>query len=169
MLQLASLVHRWLATFLDCDSQRVVATTEVLDERSRLRQTIELFVPAAATSTSESAAMYECCRWASMIMLAVEKLGRPIHVTAKQIRLRPRLCRRLHQTNLTALWGKYKGLLFWVTAVCHFATAGQCFPLMGTALFAQISQELAMSELCEKLAIKPLKRLKGFERMCCVR
>jgi len=101
-------------------------------------------------------------------LLAVEKRNRPIHVIAKEIRLHPRLVRRLRMTNLTGLWGNRRGLLFWVTAVCHFATAGQCFPLMCTTIFARISQELAMSEWCEELAVKPLRRLKEFERLCCV-
>ncbi|KAJ9637085.1 hypothetical protein H2204_005009 [Knufia peltigerae] len=59
------------------------------------------------------------------------------------------------------------GLLFWVAAICQFSTVGQCFPLLCTTLFARFAQELAMSEDCAQIAVKPLKGLKQFEGLCC--
>jgi hypothetical protein len=167
MLRLARLTHRWLATFLDGDSQIQVPTEELLEERRRLRQEIDAFLPVARTSNSEMEAMYECCRWASFVLLTVEKFSVPIYIAAKQVRIHPRLIRRLRMTDLSNLWGPRRGLLFWVAAVCDFATAGQCFPLLCTALLARLAQEIAMLDCCSEVAIKPLKRLKYFESLCC--
>ena len=167
MLLLARLMHRWLVTFLDVECHQVLPTETLLDERAMLRQQVERFEPVSATSHSESDAMYESCRWASLVLLAVEEKGIPIQLAAKHhVRIRPRLVRRLRMTNLTDLWGPHRGLLFWVTAVCYFATAGQCFPLICTTLFARFTQEFAMSPYCFEIAIKPLKRLKTFENLC---
>lgn len=167
MLQLARLVYRWLATFLDGDSDQVPAGESTLDVRAALRQQIESFAPVPQTSNNEADAMYECCRWACLVLLAVERDGVPIHVVARYVRIRPRLIRRLRMTGLSSLWGVHRGLLFWIAAVCHYATAGQCFPLMCTTLFARFTQEMAMSESCFEIAIKPLRRLKTFESLCC--
>jgi len=167
MLLLAGLMHKWLSTFLDGDSQIKVPTQVLLEERTSLRDRIEGFVPVARTSNMEADAMYESCRWASLVLLAVEKLSVPIHVVAKHVRIRPRLITRLRITDLSNLWGTCKGLLFWVNAICHFATAGQCFPLLCETLFARFVQEVAMSDSCSEIAIKPLRRLKQFESLCC--
>ena len=167
VLLLAGLMHRWLATFLDRDIHKLVPTGSLLEERASLRQQIEAFESVAGASNSEAGAMYESCRWASLVLLAVEKQSIPIHVAAKCVRIRPRLVRRLRMTDLSGLWGTHRGLLFWVTAVCYFATAGQCFPLICTTLFARFTQEIAMSSSCSEIAIKPLRRLKTFESLCC--
>jgi len=167
MLLLAGLVHGWLATFLDRDSNRMVSSGELLEERASLRQRIEGFLPMARNSNVEAEARYECCRWASLILLAVDKLSIPILVAAKHVRFSPRLTQCLRMTDLPQLWGIRKGLLFWVTAVCHFATVGQCYPLLCTALLARFSQEFAMSDCCSETAIKPLRKLKQFESLCC--
>lgn len=166
MIELVGLMHRWLATFLDADSRVMVPTKELSDERASLRCSIEAFEPMTATSHIEIEAMFECCRWASLILLAVESMSSPIYVVAKQVRMRPRLIRRLRMTDLSNSWGNRRGLLFWVAAVCHFAIAGQCFPLIPTTIFARLSQELAMSDCCTETAIKPLRRLKLFESLC---
>ena len=167
ILQLAGRVHRWLETFLDGDSHQISSTKTVLEIRATLRRHIECFEPVAASSMDERDAMYESCRWASLVLLAVEKDGVPIRTAAQYVRIRPRLIRRLRMTDLSSLWGIRKGLLFWIAAVCHYATAGQCYPLMCTTLFAQFTQEMAMSESCSEIAIKPLRRLKTFESLCC--
>lgn len=167
MLLLAGLTHRWLATFLDRESCGTVSTCYIKDERANLRQRIERFVAVTGTFNIEAEAMYECCRWASLMLLEVEKLSIPIHIAAKHVRSRPRLIRCLRMTDLTNLWGIRRGLLFWVTAICHFSTAGQCFPLLTTTLFARFAQEIAMSDCCAEIAIKPLMRLKLFESLCC--
>ena len=163
---LAGFVHRWLATFLDGDCRELLPSETMLDERAILREQIERFEPVSATSNSESDAMYESCRWASLVLLAVEEQGIPIHIAAKHVRIRPRLVRRLRMTDLSSLWGARRGLLFWVTSVCYFATAGQCFPLICTTLFARFTQEFAMSPYCSEIAIRPLRRLKTFESLC---
>jgi hypothetical protein len=167
LLLLTGLTHRWLATFLDGDSHEVMPTQILLEERAKLRQKIVSFPPVAGSSHIESEAMYECCRWASLILLAVEKLRVPVHVAAKHVRIQPRLVRRLRMTDLANLWGIRKGLLFWVAATCHFATFGQCFPLLCTTLFARFTQEIAMLDYCSEIALKPLRRLKEFESLCC--
>jgi hypothetical protein len=167
MLLLTVLVSTWLATFLDGDSHILIPTKKSLEERANLRQKIEKCVLVAKTSNIEAVAMYECCRWASMVLLTVEKLCIPIHVAAKHVRIRPRLVSRLRMTDLSSLWGIRKGLLFWVTIICHFATARQCFPLLCTTLLARMTQEIATSDCCSEIAIKPLKRLKKFESLCC--
>jgi hypothetical protein len=167
VLLLVRLMHRWLGTFLDRNGHGLVPTEIVLEEREGLRQSIESFLPVAKTSVIESEAVYECCRWASSILLAVERLRIPIYLAAKIIRIQPRLIARLRMTNLSNLWGIHKGLLFWVTAVCHLSTAEQCFPLLCTALLARFAQEFAMSDCCSEIAIKPWTRLKQFENLCC--
>ena len=166
MLLLASLMHRWLATFLDRTSNPLVPTEDLLEERASLRQLIEGFLPVAKNRNLEADARYECCRWASLILLAVDKLRIPIYAAAKHVRISPRLTHCLRMTDMAQLWGIRRGLLFWVTAVCHFATVGQCYNLLCTALLARFSQEFAMSH-CVETAIKPLRRLKRFEKLCC--
>jgi hypothetical protein len=168
MLLLAGLMHSWLSTFLDRDCNVQVVTKESLNERASLRQCIESFTPVSEASKSETEAMYETCRWASLILLEVEMLGIPIYVAAKDVRIPPRIIKRLRMTDLTNLWGRHKGLLFWVAAMCHFATATHGFPLLCSTLFARFSQETAMSDHCSEIAIKPLKRLKLFESICCL-
>jgi hypothetical protein len=167
MLLLAGFMHRWLATFLDGDNCELVPTKEILEDRASIRQMIENFVPGARPSAIEAEAMYDCCRWASLILLKVENLNIPIHVAARHVRIKPRLVRLLRMTDLSNLWGIHKGLLFWVAATCHFSTAGQCFPLLCTTVLAQFAQEMAMSECSSEIAIVPLRRLKQFEKLCC--
>ena len=167
MLSLADLTHQWLATFLDRDGQGRIATNELLEERTNLRRRIELLQPTSEMSSIEAEAMYESCRWATLILLSVEKLHIPIRVAPEYVADEPRLISRLRKTDLSSLWGCRKGLLFWIVAVCHFSSAGKCLPLLCTTLFAQFSQELAMSDACLEIAIKPLRRLKQFEILCC--
>ena len=137
------------------------------EERLNLRERIECFLPIPGTSNLEAEAMYESCRWASLMLLEVEKLSVPIYVAAKHVQIRPRLIKRLRMTDLSNLWGIRKGLLFWVAAICHFATAGQCFPLLTTTVFARFAPQMAMLDCCSDVAIKPLRRLKQFESLCC--
>ena len=167
MLLLPHLTHRWFATFLDGDGHRPITTNELLEERAGLRQEIEQFEPISTMTNLETEAMYESCRWASLILLSVEKLCIPINVAQNHVPNDPRLIARLRKTDLTDLWGCHKGLLFYVVAICHFSSAGKCLPLLGTTLFARFSQELAMSDCCFEIAIKPLRRLKQFEILCC--
>lgn len=167
MLLLADFTYKWLATFLDRDSNRLESTKELLEMRASLRQRIEGFMPVARNSYVEAEAKYECCRWASLVLLKVDKLAIPIYVAARHVRISPRLTQCLRMTDLPQLWGLHKGLLFWVTAVCHFATVGRCFSVLCTALLARFTQEFAMSEYCSEIAIKPLRRLKQFESLCC--
>jgi len=167
ILLLAGLLHRWLATFLDKENHILVSTEELLEERANLRRKIESFAPAAKNSNAEAEAMYECCRWAGLILLEVEKLSIPIYVAATHVRIKPRLIRRLRMTDLSNLWGIRRGLLLWVTATCQSATAGQCFPLLCTTLFARFVQEIAMSHSCSEIVITPVRRLKLFESLCC--
>ncbi len=167
MLLLAELTHRWLATFLDIDRCDMAPNLEAQEELANLRERIERFSLIAGASSTEAEAMYESCRWASLILLAVEKLSIPIHVATKYVRDKPRLIKRLRMTDLSNLWGNHKGLLFWVAAVCHFASAGQCFPLLTTALFARFAPQMATLDCCSEIAIMPLRRLKLFESLCC--
>ncbi|KAE9376531.1 hypothetical protein N431DRAFT_554920 [Stipitochalara longipes BDJ] len=167
MLKLAGTTHKWLATFLGGDSQILVPTKDVLEERSSLREAMEAFEPVGKISNCESEAMYECCRWASLVLLKVEKLRIPIYAAAKHARIHPRLTRRLRMTDLSNLWGKWRGLLFWVAAVCDFCTAGQCFPLLCTTLLARMAQEISLLDCSHEVGIKALKRLKVFESICC--
>lgn len=167
ILVLARTVQRWFSTFLDGSENVSVPTKQVLQDRRALRQNIESFEPVTAALSPEWEAMYECCRWSSLVMLAVENLSIPIHAAAKQVRIQPRLIRRLRMTDLRNLWGPQRGLLFWVASICHFSTAGQCFPLLGTTIFARITQDIALSNYFSASAIKPLKRLKHFETLCC--
>jgi hypothetical protein len=167
MLRLAGLTHSWLATFLDNDGHELALTEELLEERANLRHMIECFPPVGKASHREADAMYESCRWASLLLLTVERRNLPIHVAAKIVLIRPRLVKRLRTTDLTNLWGIRKGLLFWVVTMCHYATAGQCFPLLCTAVLARMTQEIAMLDCCAELSIKPLRRLKLFESLCC--
>jgi len=167
MIVLAGLVHRWLGTFFDYDSCKLAPNIDAQEARAWLRRKIERYSPIAGTSIVEAEAMYECCRWASLILLAVEELGIPFHAAAKRVRIQPRLVRRLRMTDLSNLWGPRRGLLFWVAAICHFCTAGECFPLLTTTLFARFATQMAMLDCCSEIAIKPLRRLKLFESLCC--
>jgi hypothetical protein len=167
MLLLTSLTHKWLATFLDKDSLVLTLTNELLQERVTLRQQIESFAPASKSSDVEAEAMYDCCRRVSLVLLAAEKRGVPIHVAAKHVESKPKITKLFRKTDLSGLWGNHKGLLFWVAATCQFATAGQCFPLLCTTLLARLVQELSMSNTCAETAINSLKRLKQFESSCC--
>ena len=167
MLLLAGIMHRWLATFLDGDSHGLMSTKTLLEKRASLRQRIECSAHVAITSSTEAQAMYESCRRASLILLAAEKLSVSIRVAAKHVRVEPRLVECLRMTDLSNLWGVHKGLLFWVAAICNLDTAGRCFPLLSTTLLARFTQEIAISDYCSEIAVKPLRRLKQFESLCC--
>lgn len=169
MLLLTSLMHRWLATFVDGDGHRLMTTETVLEERAGLRQRVEQSEPMSRTTSVETEAMYESCRWASLILLSVERLRIPIHVAPKHVPDESRLVALLRKTDLLNLWGCRKGLLFWVVAVCHFSSAGKCLPLLCTTHFARFSHDLAMSDCCFEIAIKPLRKPKQFEPLCCRR
>ncbi|KAL6815264.1 hypothetical protein GGI42DRAFT_338618 [Trichoderma sp. SZMC 28013] len=167
MLSLTTLMQKWLATFLDENNQLLPLTRELAQKRTDLREGIESFTPATITSNVEEEAMYECCRLVTSILLAAEKLRIPIHAAAKHVGSKLNLTQSFRQTDLTNLWGRHKGLLFWVAATCQFATASQCSPLLCTTLLARLVQELSMSNLYTEIAIGSLKRLKQFESLCC--
>ena len=169
MLLLTSLSRKWLATFLDADGNQVMSTISSLKERAELRQDLERFGTLSKDSVSEAGAMYESCRWASLILLSTEKLKIPLHIAPNYVQDKPRVIAHLRKTNVSDLWGSHKGLLLWVSAVCHFSSAGKCLPLLCTTLFARVSQELAMLDCFAEAAIKPLKMLRQFEMICCQR
>ncbi|KAL6690903.1 hypothetical protein J3F84DRAFT_403938 [Trichoderma pleuroticola] len=167
MLLLAALMQKWLATFLDENDQLLPLTQEVLQKRADLRETIESFAPATIKSNVEEEAMYECCRFVTSMLLAAEKLRIPIHAAAKHVESKLNMTQSFRQTDVTNLWGRHKGLLFWVAATCQFATASQCSPLLCTTLLARLVQELSMSNVYTEIAISSLKRLRQFESLCC--
>ncbi|KAF2672740.1 hypothetical protein BT63DRAFT_135270 [Microthyrium microscopicum] len=167
MLLLASLTHKWFRTFVDEDSREPSPTPELLQERASLRQQIELFPPAAKDSHYEPEAMYECCRWASGLLLAVQRLGLPIKIAKDHSWIQPRLSKRLRMTDLPSLWGRHRGLLFWIISSCHFVTWGTCFPLLMTTMLAKFTQQIAMTDDWHDIAVVPLRRLKLFESICC--
>lgn len=166
MVLLTILTHQWFATFLDGDGGATLPTDELLKRRAELRHRIEQFEPMACATSIETEAMYECCRWASLIMLSVEEFRIPLHAAPSHVPDKPRVIANLRRTDLSNLWGARRGLLFWVITVCHFSSAGKCLPLLCTTLFARFSQELAMLDGCFEVAIKPLRRLKQFEILC---
>ncbi|KAN0116953.1 hypothetical protein V8E51_002930 [Hyaloscypha variabilis] len=167
MLNLVGLAHKWLATFLDGDGRMPVPTEDILEQRSRLRAVLETFEPVTKAWCCEAEAMYSCCLWATLVLLKVERLSVPIYVAAKYTRSQPKLTRRMRTTDLSNLWGNRRGLLFYVAAVCDFSTAGQCYPLLCTTLFARMAQEISMLDCSAEVGIKALRRLKFFESMCC--
>ena len=167
VLLLTDLSRKWLATFLDADGHQVITTISSLKERARLRQRLERFGTVSNESSSEASAMYESCRWASLILLSMEKQKILFQIAPKHVQDQPRVIAHLRKTNLLDLWGSHKGLLLWVIAVCHFSSAGKCLPLLCTTLFARVSQELAMSDCFVEAAIKPLRMLRQFEMICC--
>ncbi|KAI1614707.1 hypothetical protein EDD37DRAFT_410916 [Exophiala viscosa] len=168
MLALEEVVHGWFSTFLDDEDHPSFATQEVSEQRETLREEIVRIVSITKTPETGEEGMYECCRWASLMLLAVEEEGVPIPVAATHhVQIQPRLVRCLRMTDLSDLWGVHKGLLFWVAALCHAASAGQCFPLLCTTLLARFAQAISMSGYCSEMAIKPLRRLKAFEALCC--
>ncbi|KAL6786387.1 hypothetical protein J3E68DRAFT_447317 [Trichoderma sp. SZMC 28012] len=167
MMLLTALMQQWLATFLDENDQLLPLTQELLQKRADLREKIERFAPATMKSNAEEEAMYECCRHVTSMLLTAEKLRIPIHAAAKHVESKLNLTKSFRQTDLTNLWGRHKGLLFWVAATCQFATASQCSPLLYTTLLARLVQELSMSNIYTEIALGSLKRLKQFEGLCC--
>ena len=161
-------MHQWFSTFLDDNGHPSITTQEVLVQRELLREEIVQIVSITKTPETEAEAMHECCRWASLMLLAVEEKGVPIHIAAAHhVQIWPRLVRCLRMTDLANLWGNHKGVLFWVAALCHASSAGQCFPLLCTTLLARFAQAISMSGYCLDMAIKPLRRLREFEALCC--
>ncbi|KAL7794938.1 hypothetical protein V8C43DRAFT_321688 [Trichoderma afarasin] len=167
LMLLTALMQKWLATFLDENDQLLPLTQELLQKRADLREKIESFAPATMKSNAEEEAMYECCRHVTSMLLTAEKLRIPIHAAAKHVESKLNLTKSFRQTDLTNLWGRHKGLLFWVAATCQFATASQCSPLLYTTLLARLVQELSMSDVYTEIALGSLKRLKQFESLCC--
>ncbi|KAL7933081.1 hypothetical protein V8C35DRAFT_327860 [Trichoderma chlorosporum] len=167
MLLLAGLVHKWLATFFDGNHAVLALTDELLQKRINFRKAIENFAPATMNSNVKEEAMYECCRHVTSVLLASERQRISIHIAAKHLQLRPKITKLFPQTDLTNLWGRHRGLLFWVAVTYQCATASQCFPFLCTALLARLSQELSMSRICAEITVKSLKRLKFFESLCC--
>lgn len=167
LLLFTNLVHMWLSTFLDKENAMSALTDEILQKRAAIRQRIESFEPATENGSSDTEIIYECCRRAGLILLAVAERKMPFHVAAKHVENKPSITKLLRMTDLPGLWGNRKGLLFWVAATLQFATARQCFPLLSTTLLAHLVQELSMSTACAEAAVNSLKRLKMFESLCC--
>lgn len=167
LMLLTALMQKWLATFLDENDQLLPLTQELLRNRADLREKIETFAPAITKSSVEEEAMYECCRLVTSMLLTAEKLRISIHAASKHVESKINLTNSFRQTDLTNLWGRHKGLLFWVAATCQFATASQCSPLLYTTLLARLVQELSMSNIYTEIALASLKRLKQFESLCC--
>jgi hypothetical protein len=166
-LLIAELTHKWLGTFLDGDSKVLVPTEERLRQRASFRQQLERFGAAEKNSDIEAVHIYEGCRWATRVLLTVEKMSISISAAEEYLESRPRPVQRLRMTNLANLWGKRRGLLFWITIVCHFSIAGHCFPLLCETLLAHFTHEMAMTTIGAEIGIKPLRRLKTFESLCC--
>ncbi|KAL6828850.1 hypothetical protein J3E69DRAFT_354470 [Trichoderma sp. SZMC 28015] len=167
LMLLTALMQKWLATFLDENDQLLPLTQELLQKRADLREKIESFAPATMKSNAEEEAMCECCRHVISMLLTAEKLRIPIHAAAKHVESKLNLTKSFRQTDLTNLWGRHRGLLFWVAATCQFATASQCSPLLYTTLLARLVQELSMSNIYTEIALGSLKRLKQFEGLYC--
>lgn len=164
---LGRMLHSWIATFLDKNNNEVDLSAAVSDRRHLLRRKIEHFVGVTISVTNAETAMLACCQWATLIMLKVDQYGMPIWKAARDTAMRPRLVSCLRMTNLGSLWDGKAGILFWVVAVCHCATTGQCFPLLTTALQARFAHIMALSERYHAIGITPLTRLYRFERLCC--
>ncbi|GAM91173.1 hypothetical protein ANO11243_092200 [Dothideomycetidae sp. 11243] len=159
-------VHQWLMTFLDTDSRVVARTCAILAKRKELRVIIEVFLRQAQPTDTPCAAMYACCHWAATVMLKMEEDKTTIAAAALKVRIQPRLTRRLRMTNLDTLWDEYKGLLFWVTALCHEATLRHCFPLLTTAISTHFVHDMAMASYGWDVGVKPLNMLRTFEKLC---
>lgn len=164
---LARLTHCWIATFLDRKSQAITLTDAVLQSRLHLRQEIERFIDVDVSITNEQTAVLACCRWATSIMLKVDQAKVPIWKAAQEIPTQPNVVAWLRMTSLRNLWNSKSGYLFWVVSIYHQATAGQCFPLLTTALQAHFAHIMAQSEQYHAIAIVPLSRLFLFERVSC--
>jgi hypothetical protein len=163
---LGRLMHSWVATFLDETNREVDPTEMVLRRRLDLRGEIEHFIGVVVPVKNAETAMLACCQWATSIMLKVDRHSIPISKAAQMTRMRPRLVGCLRLTNLSNMWDDRRGMLFWVAAICHRATAGQCFPLLTTALQARFAHVMALSERYHAIGITSLTRLYLFERRC---
>ena len=102
MLSLTGLTHSRVATFFSEESYNTTPTPSTLEKRVRLRESLSRFPPIIKTSITTEA-MYAPCRWAGLMMLAVESLHILIHLAVQHVRIQPRLIKRLHTTNLAKI------------------------------------------------------------------
>lgn len=163
---LGRLMHGWIATFLDKDDEAIESTEQILRQRLWFRHKLCQHMEKDTVRMPEGA-VYASCRWAASLILKAEQLRVSFYVAAQEITMQPRLVKCLRMTDLVNLWGNQRGLLFWVTSVCHLATSEHCYPLLSTGLYAQFAHEMALTEEIYERGLKPLKRLRKFEEICC--
>lgn len=160
---LATLMHKWICTFLDEDNQGVELTDSILQERNRLCQRIELLRNDGKTIATSADAEYACCWWATSVLLRAELLGISLASAAELTQIQPRLVKCLRITDLATLWGRRKGLLFWVVAISHLATVKRCISLLTTALYTHFALEISSSMSLYQICIPQLQRLRKLE------
>lgn len=163
---LGRLMHGWVATFLDKNDEVIESTEQILRQRLWFRQKLNQQMEKSTIRLPEGA-VYASCRWAASVILKAEQRKVSFYHAAEEVTMKPRLVSILRMTDLIHLWRKQKGLLFWVTSVCHSTTSDHCFPLLPIGLYAQFAHHLALAEENHEVATRPLKRLRKFEELCC--
>jgi hypothetical protein len=164
---LGRMLRSWIGTFFNADNEQIPLTDDIQQRRQYLRQTIEHYIGVKIRVASPETAMLACCQWATRIMLSVEQNGVPIGIAAEHTTMQPRLVMCLRMTDLSTLWGRDRGMLFWVVSICHRATLGRCFPLLTTALMARFSHIMALSDQYQAISLSPMGRSDLFESICC--
>ncbi|KAK6384856.1 hypothetical protein LTS17_002419 [Exophiala oligosperma] len=102
---------------------------------------------------------YEACCITISLMLEAEANGCSISEAAHLVPESQSLSHILRRTDLAHLWGRYPGLLYWVTLICHIVIKPDPEQLISTMVLAHITQTLAASDIPLPVAIQPIKEL----------
>lgn len=112
----------------------------------------------------DALSIYKACTLTTRIMLHAEARNLPLSYIADTIPEASELSALLRKTDLTNLWGDYKGLLYWVTIICHVTAPRNQFRLTSTTVLAHSSQVFATSHCLLDAALAPLQMLLRFGR-----
>lgn len=163
--ELCRSVQSWLGTFEgDGDGS---GHESMLAYRQHCRQVIELFKPYTGSSVSESGSVYECCRLVAHVMLRAEALRCSVREAAEGTAYLVDIDNALQRTNLFDLWDSQIGLLYWVLLVSCTSALGSSFSLSPTTVLLNfLVGKIATSDYHVQVGLRPLQKLKRFNKIC---
>ncbi|KAL6249544.1 hypothetical protein RBB50_003397 [Rhinocladiella similis] len=139
------------------------ASMRALLEQQRLSMDVSDESDAESLGRHKEAELrYEACCIAISLMLEAEANGCTISQAAPLVPKSRALSHILRRTDLAHLWGRFRGVLYWVTLVCHVVMKQDPEQMISTMVLAHFTQILAASDIPLPVAIQPIKELLVF-------
>lgn len=161
-IDMAVAVRNW---FLQYKKMRRRVSHELEFARSELEHKLDLKPSVERLScTDKSLAMYEACFIASTVMTEASDRRCSVQAAAEFIPNAAQLPQILKRTDLLHLWGDLRGLLYWVTLVCHIISSNGQERNTSTFILAHFTQAFASSRVSLAAALTPIKELLEYPR-----